>query len=148
LFGACVVSFGVAHFTALEATARLVPGWLPFGQRFWAITTGLLMVSAGVALVAAVRTALVAGLLTTMILSFGWLIWAPALAGKIGDHFLWAANGINLAIAGAAWLIADAHRASAEAAERRPVFIEMVRPEDRSALPDPPRTRSPLPSAR
>ena len=50
-----------------------------------------------------------------MVLSFGWLIWAPALAGKIGDHFLWAANGINFAIAGAAWLVADAHPARADA---------------------------------
>ncbi len=126
LFGSCVVAFGVAHFTALEETARLVPSWLPLSQRFWAITTGLLMLSAGVALIAAIRPALVAGLLTMMILSFGWLIWAPALAGKIGDHFLWAANGINFAIAGAAWLVADAHRAPAEAGAVHPVVVQLA----------------------
>jgi len=110
LFGVCVISFGIAHFTALEETARLVPNWLPFGQRFWAIATGLMFLSAGIALVGAIRPALVAGLLTIMILSFGWLIWAPALASKIGDHFLWAANAINFAIAGAAWMVADVHQ--------------------------------------
>jgi hypothetical protein len=54
-----------------------------------------------------------------MVLSFGWLIWAPALAGKIGDHFLWAANAINFAIAGAAWVVADAHRRRSTGRARR-----------------------------
>jgi hypothetical protein len=44
---------------------------------------------------------------TAMMLGFGALVWAPALFAKPGDHITWAGNAITLALAGAAWVIAD-----------------------------------------
>lgn len=41
LYGICVISYGVAHFTAISQTARMVPEWIPPGQTLWAIATGV-----------------------------------------------------------------------------------------------------------
>src|SRR6185437_7079809 len=40
-YGACIVSYGVMHLTALPQTAQLVPAFMPFGQAFWAIVTAI-----------------------------------------------------------------------------------------------------------
>jgi hypothetical protein len=46
-------------------------------------------------------------LFTTMLLGFGVLIWLPAVFAHPEIHLNWAANAINLAIAAAAWVVAD-----------------------------------------
>lgn len=38
---------------------------------------------------------------------FEVLLWAPKLFASPHDHFMWSANGISLALAGAVWVIAD-----------------------------------------
>jgi uncharacterized membrane protein YphA (DoxX/SURF4 family) len=106
LFGICAISFGVGHFTAIAETAGMVPKWLPPGQQFWAWATGAFHLLAGIAIVTGVQAALASRLLTAMMLGFGALVWAPMLFAKPG-HFTWAGNAINLALAGAAWIIAD-----------------------------------------
>jgi hypothetical protein len=47
------------------------------------------------------------GGLTTMLIGFGLLVWLPALFAH--PHLLinWAGNAQNLAITGAAWIVAD-----------------------------------------
>ena len=50
LFGLCVVVFALAHFMALKETTGMVPKWIPPGQRFWAIATGLAHLLAGFAI--------------------------------------------------------------------------------------------------
>jgi uncharacterized membrane protein YphA (DoxX/SURF4 family) len=107
LFGLCFVSLALVHFGALKETAELVPKWMPGGQKFWAIATGVFHLMAGVAIGSGVQAKLAAGLLTTMIAIFGLFIWAPALAGSPRDHFVWCANAVNLALLGAAWVAAD-----------------------------------------
>lgn len=106
LFGVCAISFAVGHFTAITETAGFVPDWLPPGQRFWAWATGVFHLLAGLALVAGVCAALAARLLTTMMLGFGVLVWLPILLAK-PVHFSWAGTAITLALASAAWVIAD-----------------------------------------
>lgn len=108
LFGLCAVVFGLAHFLALKDTMDMVPAWIPPGQRFWAVTTGIAHLLAGLAIVSGLQARLAARLLTAMLITFGALVWAPMLAGSPGTHFMWAGNAINLAVAGAAWVVADA----------------------------------------
>jgi hypothetical protein len=42
-----------------------------------------------------------------MIAGFEALVWAPRLVATPHLHFAWAGNAICLAIAGAAWVVAD-----------------------------------------
>jgi uncharacterized membrane protein YphA (DoxX/SURF4 family) len=85
----------------------MVPRWILPGQQFWAWATGAFHLLAGIAIVTGVQAALACRLLTAMMLGFGALVWAPALFAKPGDYITWAGNAINLALAGAAWVIAD-----------------------------------------
>src|SRR6185312_4298734 len=107
VFGLCFIALGVEHFMALAATAALVPKWIPPGQRFWAMLTGVAHLLAGTALVAGVFDLLASRLLSAMIAVFGLLVWLPAVIAQPHVHMMWSANCINLALLAAAWVIAD-----------------------------------------
>jgi len=107
VFGVCVLSFAAEHFTALPQTAEMVPAWIPPGQRFWAIATGLFFVLAGVVIISGVMATLGARLLTAMFVGFSLLIWFPRLFALPHAHNVWAGNAVNLTMAGAAWVVAD-----------------------------------------
>jgi uncharacterized membrane protein YphA (DoxX/SURF4 family) len=106
-FGVCVLSFGLSHFFAIPQTAALVPDWIPPGQRFWALATGVAHLLAGVAILSGVLDVLGSRLLTVMLVTFGALVWAPALFAQPREHMAWAGNAINLTLIGAAWVVAD-----------------------------------------
>jgi len=106
-FGACLVVFGLAHFFYLKFTASMVPHWLPPGQAFWAYATGAAHIAAGLAILSGVQARLAAILLTVMFAVFGALVHAPLLLADHTSHLNWAGNAINLALTGAAWVIAD-----------------------------------------
>ena len=108
VFGVCLLAFGAAHFVYVKETAVMVPAWLPPSQIAWAYLTGVGHAAAGLALISGVLDRLAARLATAMYLVFGALAWAPQLLAKPDDHMTWAGNAINLALAGAAWVIADA----------------------------------------
>ena len=110
LFGLCAIIFGVAHFLALPQTAVLVPAWLPLGQRFWAIATGIVFVLAGISIFAGIHAVLAARLLAVMLASFGLLIWLPSAIRHPHEHIVWAGNTINLAVTAAAWMMAESLR--------------------------------------
>jgi len=107
LFGLCAISFGVVHFEALKQTADMVPSWLPPNQRFWAGATGVAHLVAGIAIVTGIRAILAARLLTAMFVVFGLLIWLPRFFAQPLAHNVWGGNAMNLAAAGAAWIVAD-----------------------------------------
>lgn len=106
-FGVCVLSFGLGHFCAIPQTADMVPKWMPPGQQFWAVATGVAHLLAGVAILSGVLDVLGSRLLTVMLAAFGALVWAPALYAQPREHVVWAGNAINLALVGAAWVVAD-----------------------------------------
>jgi uncharacterized membrane protein len=109
-FGICLVAFGVAHLIYVGETAAMVPSWLPPSPKFWAIATGGAHLAAGLALLSRISALLAARLATAMFVGFGLLVWLPRLVAQPTVHMVWSGNGINLALVGAVWVIADAIR--------------------------------------
>jgi uncharacterized membrane protein YphA (DoxX/SURF4 family) len=106
-FGVCALVFGVAHFVYLNLTAPLVPKWLPPSQEFWAYATGIGHIAAGVAILVGVHARLAAILLTIMFVSFTVLVHAPMLMAEPANHWILNENAVNIALIGAAWVVAD-----------------------------------------
>jgi hypothetical protein len=106
-FGLCVISFTLEQLFYLSGTASFVPKWIPPGQMFWAITTTIAFALAALALFTGLWDLLASRLLTAMIIGFGLLIWLPAPFIDPHKQINWAGNAENLAIAGAAWIVAD-----------------------------------------
>jgi uncharacterized membrane protein YphA (DoxX/SURF4 family) len=106
-FGVCAVLFGGAHFFYMNLTAPLVPKWLPPTQEFWAYATGIGHIAAGVAILTGVQARLAAILLTAMYASFTLLVHGPMLLADPSNHWIWSENALNLALIGAAWVVAD-----------------------------------------
>jgi uncharacterized membrane protein YphA (DoxX/SURF4 family) len=106
-FGVCALLFGGAHFFYMNLTVPLVPKWLPLGPEFWAYATGLGHIAAGVAILTGVRARVAAIMLTAMYASFTFLVHLPMLLADPSSHFIWSENALNLALIGAAWVVAD-----------------------------------------
>lgn len=106
-FGICLLVFGTAHFVYMNLTAPLVPKWLPPSQEFWAYATGIAHIAAGVAILTGVQARLAAILLTVMFVSFSVFVHVPMAVATPSDHWIWNENAVNLALIGAAWVMAD-----------------------------------------
>jgi uncharacterized membrane protein len=106
-FGVCALLFGGAHFFYMNFTVPMVPKWLPPTQEFWAYATGVAHIAAGVAILAGVQARLAAILLTAMFASFTPLVHLPMLLADPSSHMNWSENALNLALIGAAWVVAD-----------------------------------------
>ena len=119
LFGICTVSFTLEQLAIFKATADFVPKWIPPGQIFWAVATTVFFALAAIALLSGFQALLAARLTTAMILGFQFLVWLPRPFSDPHQEFNWAGNCQNLAIAGAAWIVADylARRRAALAAQ-------------------------------
>jgi uncharacterized membrane protein YphA (DoxX/SURF4 family) len=107
LFGVCALLFGGAHFFYMSLTVPLVPKWLPPSQQFWAYATGIGHIAAGVAIVTGVQARLAAILLTVMFASFTPLVHLPMLLADPTSRMNWSENALNIALTGAAWVVAD-----------------------------------------
>jgi uncharacterized membrane protein len=105
--GVCLIVFGLAHFVYVNETAAFVPQWLPPNQIFWAYATGVLHWAAGAAILSRIFAVAAARWLTAMFVGFGLLVHAPSLFTDPHSHINWAANAMNLALIGAAWVIAE-----------------------------------------
>jgi uncharacterized membrane protein YphA (DoxX/SURF4 family) len=105
-FGLCALLFGGAHFFYMNLTVPLVPSWLPPTREFWAYTTGIGHIAAGVAILTGVQARLAAILLTVMFASFTPLVHVPMLLAAPANHTNWSENALNLALIGAAWVVA------------------------------------------
>jgi uncharacterized membrane protein YphA (DoxX/SURF4 family) len=106
-FGVCALVFGGAHFVYMNLTAPLVPKWLPPTQEFWGYATGVGFVAAGVAILTGVQARLAAILVTAMLASFALLVHEPMLLADHSIHMNWTESAVNLAVIGAAWVVAD-----------------------------------------
>jgi uncharacterized membrane protein YphA (DoxX/SURF4 family) len=106
-FGICVISFTLEQLFYLSGTAFFVPKWIPLGQMFWAVATTMAMGLAAIALLSGRVALLASRLLTAMIIGFGLFVWLPAPFADPHKIISWAGNAQNLAITGAAWIVAD-----------------------------------------
>jgi hypothetical protein len=106
-FGVCALVFGGAHFVYMGNTASLVPKWLPPTQEFWGYATGVCFVAASFAILTGVQARLAAILMTVMLASFGVLANGRMLLADHSRHWNWTESAVNLAVVGAAWVVAD-----------------------------------------
>ena len=106
-FGVCALVFGGAHFVYMQNTASMVPKWLPPTQEFWGYATGVGFVAAGIAILTGVQAQLAAILMTAMLVSFGVLSNGLILLADHKSHWNWTESAVNLAVVGAAWVLAD-----------------------------------------
>jgi hypothetical protein len=107
LLGICTVSFTLEQAFYLDATAKLVPKWIPPCPMFWAVATTVFFALAALALLANQMALLASSLLTLMLLSFGLLVWIPLLVSDPRSHTNWSEFAETFAIAGAIWILAD-----------------------------------------
>jgi hypothetical protein len=107
-FAICVVSFTLEQWFYLDVTAAFVPKWIPPGQMFWAVTTTIAFALAAISLLTGRQAALASKLLTLMLVMFGLLVWPPALFIHPHSQIAWAGITETFAVAGAAWIVADA----------------------------------------
>ncbi len=106
-FGICVVSFTLEQLLYLSGTASFVPKWIPPGQMFWAIFTTIALGLGAIAVLSRRLALLASQLLTAMMVGFGLLVWLPRPFADPHQLINWAGNAQNLAITGAAWIVAD-----------------------------------------
>jgi uncharacterized membrane protein YphA (DoxX/SURF4 family) len=128
-FGVCALLFGGAHFFYMNFTAPLIPKWIPPSQVFWAYATGVAHIAAGVAILTGVQARLAAILLTVMFASFTPLVHVPLLLADPSSHANWSENALNLALTGAAWVVADslAQRGAGATSKTRLSHLTAVR---------------------
>jgi hypothetical protein len=95
----------------------------PPGPLFWAYVTG----AARPRHTDGCQGRLAAGLLTVKFAAFGVLVHAPLAFADPASHLNWVMNAMNLALTGAAWVVADSlaeRRATAQPEGSRRASIE------------------------
>jgi uncharacterized membrane protein len=120
IFGLCSINFGVNHLDAVAVNLFYVPKWMPLGQEFWVILTGICFVLAGLAILARIQDVLAARLLALLFLAFNVFSLPQFIFANPKGHASWGGNAINLAFVGASLIFADAiayHRKQVESQE-------------------------------
>jgi uncharacterized membrane protein YphA (DoxX/SURF4 family) len=121
LSGLSAISFGIVHIVDMPGLLTWIPAWIPPSQMFWAYATTIGFFLAAVAILSGFMAPLASRLLTAEIAGFEILVWIPKLLAGPHDHFIWAGNGICIAIAGATWAVSDS---ICRAATRAPARTE------------------------
>jgi uncharacterized membrane protein YphA (DoxX/SURF4 family) len=106
IFGVCLIYYGLAHHFYLTNTTSMVPAWLPPDPTFWAYATAAGHIAAGIAIILGIYARLAAMLLAAMFIVFAILVHAPRIIMLSHTHMSWGENAVNIALIGAAWVIA------------------------------------------
>lgn len=115
MLGLPPVLFGLAHLIGIRFFATIVPEWMHFGV-FWAASTGIAFILAGLAICSGIKDILAARLLALMLLLFEGLVEIPPVFTRFHNQGTWGAAVYNLGAVGACWLFAEilARRADRE----------------------------------
>ncbi|MDW5265659.1 MULTISPECIES: hypothetical protein [Acidobacteriaceae] len=106
MLGLPPVLFGIFHLIGLRVFASIVPHWMGFGD-FWAASTGIAFILAGVAICSGIKDVLAARLLALMLLLFEFLVEIPPIFIRLHNQRTWGAAVYNLAAIGACLIFAE-----------------------------------------
>ena len=126
VFGVCSLLFGLAHFVGRVPTANMVPEWMPGGQMFWALATGVGHVAVGLGLIANRLAVPATRLGALMYLCFVLFSWLPGAFTHPTQWLRWEGTAISLCMAAGLWLVGDLLAARKHETERtRPNNVDM-----------------------
>jgi uncharacterized membrane protein len=106
-FGICSLLFALAHILGLKPTASMVPEWMPGGQVFWALATGVAHLAVGLGLIANRLAVPATRLGALMYVCFALFVWLMGAVTHPMEWLRWAGVGISLCMAAALWLVGD-----------------------------------------
>ena len=117
MLGLPPIVFGLLHLLGIQVFAKIVPQWMGFGY-FWAGTTGIAFILAGVAICSGIKDILAARLLALMLLLFEGLVEIPPIFIRMHNQATWGAAVYNVSAIGACLIFAEflASRADRERA--------------------------------
>jgi hypothetical protein len=103
-----LIPFGIAHFLYLDATAGLVPSWLPSPVALAYFTGGAYIVAGLATLIGVLaRLAVTLSAWETGLISV--LVWLPRVVTGNLNAFQWGEVVVSVALTGAAWVVVDSY---------------------------------------
>jgi uncharacterized membrane protein len=125
LYAVALPLIGLSHFKYAEATASMIPTWIP-GRLFFAYLTGAGHVAAGVALLLGLVPRLAAEAEATMISGFVVLLHVPAVIAEPGSRLQWTMLCVATALASGCWAIASSYNTVRWFERCRPTKVRMA----------------------
>ncbi|HLY57093.1 MAG TPA: hypothetical protein VKS60_16130 [Stellaceae bacterium] len=117
-FAAALPLIGVSHFVYIDATAGMVPAWLP-ARTGLGYFTGAGHIMAGAGILSGILPRLAATLEAVMMGLFTVLIWLPAAATSLTSRFDWTALLVSSALTASAWIAAGSLQGEPWGLQRR-----------------------------